>query len=165
MTVEIIDAPADEAPEGLGPFCEVDGCDNPLASYSGRGRKPKRCEEHKGARAKSTSSGATNAKLARQAAEVLAQLNSMLGLGAMFLGYPMTASAIGNTEDKFIDLAASALETDPGLCRVILRAGTKSARVGLAMAYAQLGMALAPVIVMEYKARVAAAEAEAAAHA
>jgi hypothetical protein len=30
------------------------------------------------------------------------------------------------------------------------------------MAYAQLGMALAPVIAMEYRARVAAAEAEAA---
>jgi len=53
------DVPTDD---DIAPLrCEVDGCTNTL-TYSGRGRKPKYCDEHKSATSAGTSSGKRSTK-------------------------------------------------------------------------------------------------------
>lgn len=136
--------------------CEV--CGREAGPYSGRGRKPKYCSDHK--RNKNTSSTprvkGTNAGLAAQATEALVQINNMAAVGLMVMSYPETAGAISDRETTFREQTYNALLTDPGLCRTILRAGTTSGKAALAIAYGMFFTSLAPVAVMEFKERRAA---------
>lgn len=91
----------------------------------------------------------SNVNLAGQAADVLAQMNDVIGLGLMVGGLSNTASALAARNDVFKEQAHAALSTDPGLCRMILRAGTTSAKLSLAIAYAMLGASVAPYAKME----------------
>lgn len=131
--------------------CEV--CGREAGPYSGRGRKPKYCSDHK--RNKNVNSTTrvkgSNATLAAQATEALVQINNMVAVGAMVLSYPETAGAISDKEETFRQQTYTALLTDPGLCRTILRAGTTSGKLTLAIAYSMLIASITPIAVLEYK--------------
>lgn len=104
----------------------------------------------------SSSRPRANGNLAGQAADVLAQVNDVIGLGFMVGGLPKSASALAARNEAFKEQAHAALSTDPGLCRMILRAGTSSAKLSLAIAYAMLGASVGPYVKMEIDERRAA---------
>ena len=95
----------------------------------------------------------TNDALAKRAADVLYQLNAMIGTGALALGMTSTAREIAHGNDGFAEQAADALSLDPVLCKMILRGGTKSGAIALVISYLVLGSRVAPAAVMEWKAR------------
>lgn len=134
-------------------------CGVPL-EYSGRGRKPMYCPQHRKASGGSGSATARttkkNAELAAAATESLVQVNSLVGMGLMLAQMPATASAIAAREEAFRVQAYAALQTDPALCQQILRAGQASARMTLIIAYASMAGAVAPYAAMEIKAKRAA---------
>jgi hypothetical protein len=148
----------DESPVGedFEYACEVCGTE---LFYGGRGRKPKYCDEHKGGKRKDGTVGATrkggNDRAARQAADALMQINSLLGMAMLtpWVNLPMTASALAVANEPFGDQAFEALKTDPALCRMILRAGTTSGKAALVIAYGMLAFAISPVAAMEVKTR------------
>lgn len=139
--------------------CEV--CGRESGPYGGRGRKPKRCAEHKKSPTRSSVkvTGAP-ANLAAQAAGVLEQLNGIMAVACMAMGFNGTASAIAAHNDTFKEQAHQALLTDPDLCRLILKGGVKSAKVSLGLAYVGLGIAVIPVANEEMKMKKAAKAAQ-----
>lgn len=140
--------------------CSV--CGRESGPYSGRGRRPTKCPEHKQQRATGTGRGprrTNNDTLAAQASAVLVQLNQGLAITAMAMGFNGTASAIAHNNDAFETNAFEALKTDPELCKFICKGGVKSGKVALAMAYASLGTQVVPVAAQEFKAKRAAAKA------
>lgn len=140
--------------------CEV--CGKEAGPYGGRGRKPRRCAEHK--RSKSAPrtgvkvTGAS-ASLAAQAAGVLEQLNGILAMGLMVTGMQDTAHALASANESFKEQAYLALTTDAELCKLILKGGVKSAKLSLGLAYVGLGAAVLPVAVNEAREKKAAREA------
>lgn len=125
--------------------------------YGGRGPRPKYCSNCK-VTTKSTRSKAPGAKgnaatLAGQAVEALWQINGMGALIAMIAGFHGTAGAIREREDVFRQMAYDALVTDPDMCRVILRGGMQSSKLTLIMCYGMFAAGIAPVFLMELKAK------------
>lgn len=163
MTAALLDPPLilDERPPD-GPVCSVCGVD---LVYKGTGRKPTKCDEHKGVKAaKSPAAEAKkapggNEKLALQATELLCQLNDLCGMGFMMAGLLETGSAWADRQDVFREQAYQALLADPALCKMILRAGATSGKVALMVAYGMLAAGVAPVAITELRA-VRAARAE-----
>ena len=153
-TLEFTDIPIppDLAPPGEYEYaCEV--CGKELF-YGGKGRKPKKCDQHKTAVGRKGSG--TNANLARQASAALSQYNSLICVGLMIpppnpVCLPRTASAIAVANDGFEEQAYNALLTDPGLCKMILKAGGVSGKLLLLVAYGMLAVAVVPVGVEEYR--------------
>lgn len=141
----------DIAPDD-GPHCQV--CGTPL-EYSGRGRKPKYCSEHRRSGARNTTSVKAstprNEKLAAQATDALLQINGLVALLAAVAQYENTAEAITSAEETFRVRVHAALITDPELAQSILKAGTASGKISLIIAYGMLATAVAPVAVVEYK--------------
>lgn len=148
------DFPADSVPDlaDVEYPCEV--CGKEAGPYGGRGRKPKRCPEHKKqsqSRGQSPKITGTTANQAAMATAVLVQVNGILALAAMGMGLNKTAHAIAEANPKFEQAAHNALLTDPELCRLILKSGVMSGRVGLGLAYAGMGMSVIPTAVMEVR--------------
>ena len=141
--------------------CQV--CGKEAGPYSGRGRKPKYCADHKASNKGTSKSGpkttGKNAQLAGQAADTLVQYNGLVALVAALAQYPYMSDAITNANDVFREQAYAALLTDPNLCQQIMRGGGISGRAMLILAYGTLFAAVSPVAVMEYKAHKAAKEA------
>lgn len=132
--------------------CDV--CGKEAGPYAGKGRKPTKCSEHKKGRSQAKTGGKVTgnaASLAAQAATVLEQLNGIMAVGLMAVGFNSTASAIAAANDGFKEQAYQALTTDADLCRLILKSGVKSGKVSLALAYASMSMQVVPVAVMEYR--------------
>lgn len=133
--------------------CEV--CGRESGPYGGRGRKPKRCPDHKRSSGRGTPRGPGAPKsavtLADQATEALWQINGIAAFLAMMAGYPQTAGEIQAREQSFREMAHAALLTDPGLCRFILKGGIQSGKASLILCYAMFGMGVAPALVMEVK--------------
>jgi hypothetical protein len=153
-----IDVPDDiPAPSHYEYECQVCGTE---LFYSGKGRKPKFCEEHKKSAPRQVR-GSGNASLARQAAASLSQLNAMCGLmlfvpeipkvGKNPLYLPQTGSAWANADEGFTEAAYNALLTDPKLCRMILKGGAAGGKLALLMAYGMLAAAITPVAMKELK--------------
>ncbi len=146
------DIPKDEpVPAEYEYSCDV--CGKELF-YAGKGRKPKKCDEHKTVQTRKGSG--TNATLARQASDALGQYNSLLCVGMMIPSpnpfcLPRTASAIAVANDGFTEQAYNALLTDPALCKMILKAGGVSGKLLLLVAYGMLAVAVVPVGVEEYR--------------
>lgn len=147
--------PQDESPiDSDALYCEVCGVEIP---YAGRGRKPRKCEQHRRPSGSATRSSAgrktlgKNEALAAQATEALCQVNGLITLGVMATGLPATASAIQTADEGFREQAYAALLTDPALCQTILRAGTASGKVSLLIAYGMLAAAVTPVAMLEIK--------------
>lgn len=138
--------------------CKYPGCSNALV-YSGRGRRPQFCPEHKAGGKKVTPESlanksrikGTNEQLAAQAAAVLAKSNSLASLALLAFGMPLTATAIAEHNQQFEQNAYEALLLDPALCKKILSTGGKTAGVALFLAYGQLGMAFIPLAMREVK--------------
>jgi len=133
--------------------CRV--CGRESGPYSGRGRKPVLCLDHKSTtRGKKSTPKVTGsaANLAAQATGVLTQLNGMIAIGLMAVGLNGTASAIAAANGTFEEQAHAALLTDPDLCKLILRGGVKSAKVALGLAYVGMGVSVVPVATMEVRA-------------
>lgn len=145
-----------------GPACIV--CGEPL-DYSGRGRKPKYCAEHKKGTTRTgvKSSTAKNERLAAQATDALMQMNGLASLVFMLSGMPMTAQAVNGAEEGLREQVHAALITDPELATKILSAGTHSAKISLVIAYGMFAAAVVPVGVMEFKQNKERRELEAAA--
>ena len=140
----------DASPILDGPHCIV--CGEPL-EYSGRGRKPKYCDEHKkgGRRTGVKASTPKNERLAAQATDALMQINGIAALICMLSSMPMTAEAINKAEDGLREQVKAALITDPDLCNKILSAGTHSAKISLVIAYGMFAATVAPVAVLEFR--------------
>lgn len=121
--------------------------------YSGRGRKPKYCDEHKRSSGTGTRSAASgsNDKLAAMAVDVLCQGNAAATVGLMFARLNGTASAVAEREEPFRAQAYEALKLDPALCKSILKGGANSGKMALIIAYAMLGASVAPVFIAEMK--------------
>lgn len=105
-----------------------------------------------GSKSPSKNTPATD-RMAKTAANLLARGNSLMAMGLMALGLPMTASSMAEANDTFEELAYQALLNDPVLCKKILSAGAVSGKAGLAIAYGSLGMAIAPAAINEVKAK------------
>lgn len=163
VPVDPEDGPKDAIPPVFDVEYPCTVCGREAGPYGGRGRKPTKCPDHKRSSGSSGSSPKTrgsNAVLAAQAADNLAQLNNMLSFGSMAVGFNATASAIANSNEGFRQAAYEALLTDPALCRSILRAGKTGGKFALMMAYAMFGMNVVPVAMMELNERKAQREAE-----
>lgn len=130
-------------------------CGKESGPYGGRGPKPKYCPDHKkGTRTASPRAGKVTgapANLAAQATGVLVQLNGMMALGLMALGFIDTAGAIAGANGTFEEQAYQALTTDPELCKLILKGGVKSAKISLGLAYVGMGVAVVPTAIVELK--------------
>jgi len=144
-------------------LCSVEGCENPRAKSTGRGRKPTKCEEHKGSKSPSGSKSASRSTADKDvdaAARVLRSVVGMGGLGITFAGYPMTGSAIGNALDPFEESLVQALRNDPGMVKLLLSGGQNMGRMMLLVSFGQLGAAVLPVFMMEARAKKEARDAE-----
>lgn len=131
--------------------CRVCGTE---LSYSGRGRKPQYCDEHKKSKTAARKSGtasAANIKLAEAAADVLAQFNDIAATVIFMGGMPVTSSRLADKNPVFRAQCMQALSTDPALCRSILSAGNAGARGSLAFAYGILLAALLPTAYSELR--------------
>lgn len=141
--------------------CEV--CGREAGPYGGRGRKPKRCTEHKSSGRSNTRSApgakGTNATLAQQATEALWQINGMVAFLAMIAQFPLTATAIQDREVIFREMCYNALLTDPNMCRFILKGGTQSAKMSLFLCYGMFAAGIGPAFMSEIKEKRAAKEA------
>lgn len=144
-------------------------CGKEAGPYSGRGRKPKRCPEHKKVaptpRGTSPRITGTNAVLAAQATEALCSIDGVLQLGAAMFGLVETASVIADADEVFRIRVNNALLNSPDTCRKILRYGSKAGDSALLIAIGLHIATIAPVFVGEAKAKKAARDAEKAAEA
>lgn len=134
-------------------------CGREAGPYSGRGRKPTKCPEHKGTKSVSGSKPKTtgkNAQLAGQAADTLAQYNDLIAFVATISTWSETGDAISNANPTFREKAYAALLTDPELAANIVRTGGISGKAALLIAYAMLATAVVPVGFMEARAKKAA---------
>jgi hypothetical protein len=150
------DRPQDETPPSQYEYACLE-CGKELF-YGGRGRHPKYCEAHKpaGSQTKRGKGSGSNAQLARQASEVLVQVNSFIAIGLMLpppnpVSLPDTAAALAGANEGFAVAAYEALLTDPGLARLILRGGGASGKLALILAYTMLAGAVAPIGMQEYR--------------
>lgn len=146
------DIPEDTVPLTTDVEYPCEACGKEAGPYSGRGRKPRFCVDHKKNKNASVRKVTGNAgNLAAQATEVLSQLNGIIAIGLMAVGMNQTASAIAAGNDTFAERAHAALLTDTDLCRLILKGGVKSAKISLGIAYAGLGVGVVPVAVNEIR--------------
>jgi hypothetical protein len=152
-----VEVPKEPEPDAVPPTVDVEYpcivCGRESGPYGGRGRKPRRCPEHKGRTVSAPRVKGTNASLAAEATEALVQLNGFAAVGAMMIGYHATAGAIAERETLFREQAYSALLTDPALCRTILKGGTTSGKVALVIAYTMFIGGVAPYTISEYRER------------
>jgi hypothetical protein len=161
MRFDEVELPQDSIPETSDVEYPCEVCGREAGPYGGRGRKPKRCSEHKKNAASGQNrkvTGAT-ASMAAQATAVLEQINGIITIGLMAVGYTDTARAIAGENEAFAAKAHAALLTDPELCKLILKGGVKSGKISLGIAYASLGVGVIPVAANEFKEKKAAREA------
>lgn len=139
--------------------CEV--CGKEAGPYGGRGRKPKRCDEHKKNQTRKQQSPritGSAATLAAQATQVLMQMNGFLAIGCMAMQYHATAGSIAQASELFESQVHAALLADTELCKYILKSGSMSSKAALGMAYGSLLFTVLPTAYMEYKEKKAARE-------
>ena len=67
------------------------------------------------------------------------------------VGWVNTTQAIARANDAFEPMAYEALLLDPALCRMILRGGSNSGKFALAIAYAMMISAVAPMAVSDLR--------------
>lgn len=156
-----VDIPPNADPDDLDGEYQCTECRRTL-TYSGRGRKPKRCSERNNgdpdcygkSQPKSGGTKRTTSaeKLAEEAAAVLCGLNDLTGMGFFFVGLQRTASVIAAGNDAFRERAIAALVLDPNMSKMILRGGTKSAAMALGMAYLSFAVPVVKTASMEIRA-------------
>lgn len=135
---ELGDAPADDndATPFDGPTCEVCGV---ALEYSGKGRKPKRCDDHKRQRA---ATGSRTTSDVKSALAVLDQMYGAVSLGLLMVS-PPSASVWASQLEQLQATNALVLAGDKALTKSICRLGE---RTGKAMFVGAHVMALVPVV-------------------
>lgn len=164
--IEDVDLVEDSIPgDVVGVEYPCQECGKEAGPYSGRGRKPKFCEDCKAKRTGGTAKASgpktvsgKNKMLAAQAADTLAQYNSIVALFASFTPFPNTGDAITNANEVFREQAYNALLTDPKLAAQISSGGSISGPALLVIAYLSLAAVVAPVAVVEFRANKARKE-------
>lgn len=152
-------APTDEAPPVADDQIDLDLITYPDATpeapygYTPTGRIRKRPVGSRAGGAKGAGRGSMPAsrQQAETAAALLARANGLVGLSLAMFGMPLTATALADANNDFQNMATEALLADPSLCRKILSAGATSGKAGLVMAYAMLGVSVAPAMMGEIK--------------
>jgi hypothetical protein len=132
--------------------CEV--CGKEAGPYGGRGRKPKRCLEHKKSPSRNASApkvSGTNATLAAQATEALCSIDGMAALGARIIGFTNTAETIEEADETFRLRVHAALLNSPDTARKILRYGSKAGDSALFIAIGLHIATILPVFMTEAK--------------
>lgn len=144
--------------ESTDPICGAPGCERPLF-YSGKGRRPKYCDEHKSTRpATSSSKGRTSDdKAVAQACKSLDVIYRGIGLGLMARS-PAMAQAWVEEMDGLSERNAMILEANPELARKLVGVGTKGGPIALLGSHV---LAVWPVVMVGLGERQAAAEAAA----
>lgn len=125
--------------------CEV--CGEPL-TYSGRGRHPTRCEEHK-TRGTASKREPTNTRQVAQIRTAMAQLYEGAGDGIKLIGQLANDDAlvidgtlIGSRADVLADEWAKLAATDPKVRATLMKITTGSAWGGVIITHAMLGFAI-----------------------
>lgn len=154
---QVDDEPADTTPLGSEDIGALDTCEicGKALVYSGKGRHPKFCDEHKPNKTKTVRSArrSSNEAVAEQAAETLFATNAFVQFVALMAGYADTADAIDIANPVFKERALDALRSDPELAKSIARAGGPTARMALIMAYSMFAFSVIPVAYAEGKAK------------
>lgn len=134
---------ADDIPESGNPVpdnmpsCVV--CAAPL-EYTGRGRKPKYCAEHKPSRGQSAVSGKSSA-IVNRAIDELTVLYGVLGQGIKFR-QPLAGELIFQQRDKLAESYRMMLETNSRFRRLFQKIETSAAILPIIAAHGQLAMAI-----------------------
>lgn len=130
-------------------------CGKESGPYSGRGRKPKKCPDHKKSiptpRGSAPKITGTNAVLAAQATEALCSIDGMLQLGAAVMGFTETSAVIAEADEVFRIRVNAALLNNPNSARKILSWGGKAGDAGLFIAIGLHIATIAPVFAHEAK--------------
>jgi len=153
----------DAVPEVTGVEYPCEVCGKEAGPYGGRGRKPKRCSEHKKQASRATSTTkvrGTNADLAAQATEALCSIDGMAALGARIIGFTNTAETIEEADEVFRLRVHAALLNSPDTARKILRYGSKAGDSALFIAIGLHIATILPVFMTEAKVKKAEREAK-----
>lgn len=162
-TASVMDATPDFVDDATIEYpCEV--CGKEAGPYGGRGRKPKRCADHK---KNSSASGSVraprvtgkSADLAARATEALCSIDGVMALGATVVGFYKTAETIQEADEVFRIRVHAALINSPDTCQKILRYGSKGGDLGLIIAIGLHIATIAPVFAAEAKEKKAEKEA------
>lgn len=141
--------------------CEV--CGTPLL-YSGKGRPPTRCDEHKRSGSGKRGSGDSGARRTSSSKDVDAALASLDQLNGIFatvfmFASPSAAAFFAANGEKLEIRNRTCLEANPELAKKIAKAAGKTGGLGLVISY---GMVLVPAfgIMREERAQMYASEDE-----
>jgi hypothetical protein len=147
--------PTQAIPTDITPDLDVDEPDvtdsEAPYGYTPTGRVRKRPT---GSRKNATrQAGASNEKLARQAAKTLVQTHGIIAIPLILVGLTETAAALTDEQrnDLFEEQVYSALLTDPALCRSILKGGGTSGKIMLLIAYVMFGAGVGAVAIPEVR--------------
>lgn len=149
--------PAEPITEVLDTVPPLDDIENPCdkcgreAGLTASGRRRKFCGDCKPVRGSSVKVTGTASQLAAQASKTLANLNNMMALVAGGLGLTRSMKTIFDLNADFEQAAYTALVTDMKLCRQILSVGETSAKIGLGIAYASMGIGVVPTLMEELR--------------
>lgn len=125
------------------PICEV--CGTPL-HYSGRGRKPKFCDEHKKSGKGNAGAGAPQRRSATREVDAalasLEQFNAILAVG-FTLASPNAANFFVSQQEALQERNKGVLEANPKLAKQIASAAGKTGPLGLVISY---GIVMIPAL-------------------
>lgn len=140
----IRDAPSTDPDSGL--TCQQCGKDI-SHMYSGRGRKPKYCEEHKKGNASRVGSSAGTATRGdvQQAVNSLEQGYQLIQMGLMMFGAHGAATTLRESIPDLSQKNAQYLAADKDLVRSINKVGKAGGRAGF---FINQGLVLAPVVIL-----------------
>lgn len=119
------------------PSCVV--CGAPV-EYSGRGRKPKYCSEHKPSRGQSAVSGKSSVLVTR-AIDELTVLYGVLGQGIKFR-QPLAGELIFENRDKLAESYRMMLETNARFRKLFQKIESSAAILPIIAAHGQLAMTI-----------------------
>jgi hypothetical protein len=105
--------------------CNWPGCKQPVSSnYSGRGRRPTRCDEHRNAR--NTTSSRPVRSSAKDTDAALAQMEVLYGLatGALLMVNPVLAADFSERIERAQTINRNAFNADPKLAKRVASGGS-----------------------------------------
>lgn len=119
----------DDVPEKGNPVsssdfqCEVCGTD---LVYSGRGRKPKRCDEHKRGRSTTTTTKRASTAIVDRAVTEIGAVYAAAGLGLKFIN-PTASQIVYDNSDKLAESYRLLLETNARFRKLFMELESKAA--------------------------------------
>lgn len=135
-TIESIESDPDMPNEDV--TCNAPGCNNPVATYSGRGPRPKKCKDHKGKSATSTprKKKAYGTDYTEGVTQLLSMPAAILGVvGSQTSNLPLVADAavINHYAPKVAEAVNDLAQERPEVAAVldkVLKAGPYAALMG-----------------------------------